>query len=329
MNDIPYPLPKQPSRFIDQLRYFIRKRGLAYKTEQTYVKWTLKYIRFHNKQHPARLNEAHIEMYLDHLAIQLCVAPNTQRTALNALIFLYREFMGRSVEQLNYQYTKPKRRLPTVFSHHEAVAVISQLDGSYRLMAQLMYGGGLRISECLRLRVKDLDFGMKTLIVRESKGGKDRTTLLPEPIYDSLHDQIRKVKVIHNQDLASGYGEVYMPNRLAQKYPSGAKSLEWQYLFPSANRSKDPRSGIIRRHHIFDRTVQKHVKRAIRDAGIHKHASCHTFRHSFATSLLQQGYDIRTIQQLLGHANLETTEIYTHVINQGAYAVISPLQRQV
>jgi len=327
MKDIPKPIPERPSRFIDQLRFFIRKRGLAYKTEQTYVTWTLRFIRFHNRQHPARLNEAHIEMYLDHLSLQLRVAPNTQRTALNALIFLYREFMGRNMENLNYQYSKPNRRLPTVFSRDEALSVIENLEGSYKLMAQLMYGSGLRISECLRLRVKDLDFGMKTLIVREGKGGKDRTTLLPDVLYDELNNQIEKVRLLHNEDLAAGFGEVYMPNRLAIKYPTGAKSLEWQYLFPAKNRSKDPRSDVIRRHHVMDRSVQRKVKQAINKAKIFKHANCHTFRHSFATSLLQKGYDIRTIQQLLGHANLETTEIYTHVINQGAYGVVSPLQR--
>jgi integron integrase len=327
MEDIPKPIPDRPTRFIDQLRFFIRKRGLAYRTEQTYVTWVLKYIRFHNRQHPARLNEAHIEMYLDYLAIQQRVATNTQRTALNALIFLYREFMGRNIENLNYQFTVPKRRLPTVFSREEALSVIDNLEGSFKLMAQLMYGCGLRISECLRLRVKDLDFGMKTLLVREAKGGKDRSTLLPEVLHSSLNKQIEKVQLLHNEDLAAGFGEVYMPGRLAIKYPSGARSLNWQYLFPANNRSKDPRSNITRRHHVMDRTVQRQVKQAIIKAGIHKHANCHTFRHSFATSLLQQGYDIRTIQKLLGHAKVETTEIYTHVVGQGAYGVMSPLQR--
>ena len=327
MQDIPTPLPAQPERFVDKLRFFIRKKGLAYKTEQTYVSWILRYIRFHNKQHPSTLSEAHVEMYLDHLGVQLNAAKNTQRTALNALIFLYREFLGVELKDLSFAHAKKPRKLPVVFSHNEAIRVIAELRGSYKLMAQLMFGSGLRISECIRLRVKDIDFDMGVLIVHNGKGSKDRSTLLPEVLHPALKKQIDMVRLIHERDIEDGVGEVYMPDRLAYKYPGSASSLEWKYVFPSSHYSIDPRSDKKRRHHIMDRSVQRAVKDAITEAGIHKHANCHTFRHSFATSLLQQGYDLRTIQKLLGHANLETTEIYTHVLGKGVNGVISPLER--
>ena len=327
MQDIPRTLPNPPVRFIDKLRFFIRKRGLAFKTEKTYVGWVLRFIRFHNKQHPSTLSEAHIEMFLDDLGVTKNAAKNTQRTALNALVFLYREFLGVELKDINFSYTAVKRRLPVVFSHDEAMSVIHELKGPYKLMAQLMFGSGLRISECIRLRVKDLDFSMNTLIIRDGKGGKDRSTILPLVLHTPLRRQVTLVKARHEQNTDDGFGEVYMPNRLALKYPSSASSLAWQYLFPASRNSIDPRSGKTRRHHVMDRSVQKEVKRAIKSAGILKHASCHTFRHSFATSLLQQGYDIRTIQKLLGHSSVETTEIYTHVIGQGASGVVSPLER--
>ena len=327
MQDIPRVLPNPPIRFIDKFRFFIRKKGLAYKTEKTYVGWVLRYIRFHEKQHPSTLSEAHIELFLDDLGVTKNAAKNTQRTALNALVFLYREFLGVELKDINFSYTRVKRRLPVVFSHDEAMLVINELNAPYKLMAQLMFGSGLRISECIRLRVKDLDFSMNTLIIRDGKGGKDRSTILPPVLHASLRRQVSLVKARHEQDVEDGFGEVYMPNRLAVKYPSSATSLAWQYLFPASRNSIDPRSGKERRHHVMDRSVQKEVKKAIKSAGILKHASCHTFRHSFATSLLQQRYDIRTIQKLLGHSSVETTEIYTHVIGQGASGVVSPLER--
>jgi len=327
MQDIPRVLPNPPIRFIDKFRFFIRKKGLAYKTEKTYVGWVLRYIRFHEKQHPSTLSEAHIELFLDDLGVTKNAAKNTQRTALNALVFLYREFLGVELKDINFSYTRVKRRLPVVFSHDEAMLVINELNAPYKLMAQLMFGSGLRISECIRLRVKDLDFSMNTLIIRDGKGGKDRSTILPPVLHAALRRQVSLVKARHEQDVEDGFGEVYMPNRLALKYPSSATSLAWQYLFPASRNSIDPRSGKERRHHVMDRSVQKEVKKAIKSAGILKHASCHTFRHSFATSLLQQRYDIRTIQKLLGHSSVETTEIYTHVIGQGASGVVSPLER--
>jgi len=327
MQDIPRTLPNPPVRLIDKFRFFIRKRGMAYKTEKTYVGWVLRYIRFHNKQHPSDLSEAHVEMFLDHLGVHLNAAKNTQRTALNALVFLYREFLGVELKDIQFSYSTVKRRLPVVFSHDEAMSVINELQGPYKLMAQLMFGSGLRISECIRLRVKDVDFSMNTLIIRDGKGGKDRSTILPPVLHAALRRQVLFVKAQHEQDTDDGFGEVYMPHRLALKYPSSATALAWQYLFPASRHSTDPRSGKVRRHHVMDRSVQREVKRAIKSAGILKHASCHTFRHSFATSLLQQRYDIRTIQKLLGHTNVETTEIYTHVIGQGASGVVSPLER--
>jgi len=267
-------------------------------------------------------------MYLDYLGIQLGAAKNTQRTALNALIFLYTKFLNVKIENLNFTPSKKHRNLPVVFSHSEALSVINFMTVQYKLMAELMFGSGLRVTECIRLRVKDLDFGMCVLVVRNGKGDKDRSTILPAVLHARLQAQVERVKLSHAQDSEDGCAEVYMPNRLALKYPKAAVSLSWQYLFPAPRTSCDPRSGKVRRHHVMDRTIQKKVRCAITKACINKHASCHTFRHSFATSLLQQGYDIRTIQKLLGHSRVETTEIYTHVINQGANAVKSPLERQ-
>jgi len=329
MNDIPRIIPTPPIRLIDQIRYFIRQRGLAYKTEKTYISWILRYIRFHKLNHPSELSEPHIEMFLDDLAINQYAAKNTQRTALNAIIFLYREFLNIEIKQLSFSYAKSPRKLPVVFSHSEAMCIINELHYPYKLMAQLMFGCGLRISECIRLRVKDLDFAMCVLIIRDGKGGKDRTSVLPKILHEALSDQIDRVRLIHKQDKNNNISGVYLPNRLAIKYPKAEHSLAWQYLFPAKSIGKDPRANVLRRHHVMDRTVQKAVQQAIKNSNIHKHASCHTFRHSFATSLLQQGYDIRTIQKLLGHAKVETTEIYTHVINQGANAVKSPLERCV
>ena len=329
MNDIPKIIPNPPVRLIDQVRFLIRKKGLAYKTEQTYITWILRYIRYHKLHHPSKLSEAHIEMFLDDLSVQQHASKNTQRTALNAIIFLYREFLKLEIKQLKFSYAKAQRRLHVVFSHTEAMTIISYLPSPYKLMAQLMFGCGLRISECIRLRVKDLDFSMGVIIVRDGKGGKDRSTILPSLLNDALRDQIELVRLTLKQDKANNINGVYMPDRLAIKYPAAQHNLEWQYLFPAKNIALDPRANVKRRHHVMDRAVQKEVKKAINQSSIYKHAGCHTFRHSFATSLLQQGYDIRTIQKLLGHTKVETTEIYTHVIKQGANAVKSPLERVV
>lgn len=323
--DVPPRLPARPMRFEHRLRAFIRARNLAYKTERTYFFWIKRFIRFHGMTHPSELGAPAVEGFLSHLAVGRNTSVNTQRTALNALVFLYREFLGMDLGDLSFKHPTKPRRLPVVFSHEEVVAVIAQLEGDYRLIAQLMYGAGLRISEALRLRVKDVEFSLCQLIVRAGKGDKDRVTLLPDSMHAPLKAQIRKVLALHQADLACGAGEVYLPHALARKYPSAPRESAWQYLFPAPGLSVDPRSGVRRRHHLMDRTVQKAFKQAIAAAGIDKHANSHAFRHSFATRLLEAGYDIRTIQKLLGHADVRTTEIYTHVVERGGFGVRSPV----
>ncbi|WP_303292035.1 integron integrase [Marinobacter sp. SS5-14b] len=323
--DIPTPIPAQPTRFLDQLRAFIRLRGLAYKTELTYLFWIKRFIRFQGRKHPRSMGTAEVEAFLSHLVLQANVSVATQRVALNALIFLYREFLGTPLDDLQYEVARKPKRLPTVFSTEEAKNVIAHLQGEYQLVAMLLYGAGLRISEALRLRVKDVDFGMQQLIVRSGKGGKDRITLLPDRLLEPLRIQIESALHLHQSDLAKGLGSVYMPAGLARKYPGASEEAAWQYVFPAPDLSIDPRSGIRRRHHLIDRTVQKHFKNAIREAGIRKPAGSHTFRHSFATRLLEAGYDLRTIQKLLGHSDVRTTEIYTHVVRKGGFGVRSPV----
>lgn len=323
--DIPPALPAQPTRFLDKLRSFMRLRGLAYKTEKTYVFWVKRFIRFHGRKHPETLGTAEVEAFLSHLVLQANASVATQRVALNALIFLYREFLETPLDNLSYEVARKPAKLPTVFSPEEARAAINNLEGEYRLIAMLIYGSGLRINEALRLRVKDVDFGMQQLIVRSGKGNKDRITLLPDSLVQPLTHQIESALHQHSSDLAKGYGSVYLPAGLARKYPNASQEPDWQYVFPAAELSLDPRSGIRRRHHMIDRTVQKNFRLAIRSAGIRKPANSHTFRHSFATRLLEAGYDIRTIQKLLGHADIRTTEIYTHVVRKGGFGVRSPV----
>lgn len=327
MDDIPVAVNPGSARFIDRLRLFIRSRHLAWATEKTYVHWIRRYIHFHGKRHPQDMGAREVVAFLNHLATVQRVSPRTQAIALNALVFLYRQFLQVDLGQLDYQPCRPKRRVPVVFSHAEAMAVIDGLDGSYRLMALLMYGAGLRVMECCRLRIKDVDFGMNELLVRDGKGGKDRRTLLPASTVAGLRLQVERVQRLHAQDVADGFGEVWLPHALERKYPSASRETAWQFLFPSACIGRDPQSGVQRRHHVHPRSIQKRVTQAIRAAGIHKHANCHTFRHSFATRLLDSGYDIRTIQDLLGHADVKTTEIYTHVLNRGGRGVLSPIDR--
>ena len=325
MDDIPKPIPENPTRFLDQVRHFMRAQNKAYKTERTYIYWIKRYIRFHNKQHPKDLRERHIEQFLAHLATQEDSAKNTQKTALNALIFLYRQFFNILKIDLQYQFAQKHTSIPVVFSDAEANAVITHLPAPYDINALLMYGSGLRISECCRLRVGDIDFEMNTIVVRVGKGGKDRITLLPQRLIERLKDQIIQVELLHKQDLQNGFGKVYLPHALAKKYPNAPIELGWQYLFPAQKISTDPRSKIRRRHHVMDATVQNAVKIAIRKTTIRKKCGSHTFRHSFATRLLESGDDIRTIQELLGHSDVKTTEIYTHVVKQGGKGVRSPI----
>ncbi|SDJ50758.1 integron integrase [Microbulbifer yueqingensis] len=328
MDDIRHRIPQaKAGGFIQRLRLHIREAGLSYRTEQTYIHWVKRFIHFHNLRHPEEMGLAEIEAYLTHLGTERDCSVNTQRIALNALVYLYKRFLGRDTGALDFKPAQRARRLPVVYSPAEITAILGQLEGVYRLQVELMYGTGLRSAELLSLRVKDIDFGSNNIYVRAGKGNKDRTTMLPQALIPELRRQIRRVELLHAQDLVEGLGEVYLPDALARKYPAAARELGWQYLFPSAVTGIDPRSGTERRHHMHASTLVKHVRRAVRSAGIRKPARTHAFRHSFATHLLESGYDLRTIQELLGHADVGTTEIYTHVVNRGGKGVLSPADR--
>ncbi|EIK43142.1 integron integrase [Cellvibrio sp. BR] len=325
MEDVRIPLPASPTKFLDQFRVFIRTDGKSYSTENTYVYWVKQFILFNNKAHPQSLGNQEVEAFLTHLSVAKDASPNTQKLALNALMFLYNRFLNTPIEQLNFKYAKKPIRTPTVFTHEEAMSVIDCMVMPYKLLAQLMYGCGLRVSEALRLRVKDVDFAMGYIVIRDGKGFKDRTTLLPKSIISDLKKQIDIVQNLLEYDKTCGIAGVYMPNMLEKKYPSAGHSLGWQFLFPGNEPSKDPRTNLIRRHHIYPTTIQSHVKHAIKKVSIHKHASCHTFRHSFATRLLQAKYDLKQIQTLMGHTDIRTTEIYLHVLDELGDRVKSPL----
>ncbi|HEY80229.1 MAG TPA: integron integrase [Caldilineae bacterium] len=290
------------------------------------MQWIKRFILFHNKRHPKEMGAPEIEAFLTHLAVEEHVAASTQNQALSALLFLYREVLGQEPDiAIHAVRAKKPKRLPTVLTREEVQRVLAHLSGVHLLMAQLLYGSGLRLMECLRLRVKDLDFEQRQIIVRDGKGQKDRITVLPERLIEPLHQHLQQVKRLHEQDLARGYGAVYLPDALARKYPNANREWIWQWVFPSARLSIDPRSGAVRRHHADPSGLQKAVRRAARAAGIRKHVTPHTLRHSFATHLMEAGYDIRTVQELLGHKDVKTTMIYTHVMNKGPYAVRSPL----
>ena len=325
MDDISRAIPAGPLRFLDQLRQDIRARGYAYQTEKTYLHWVRRFILFHNKRHPREMGAEHINSFLSHLGCQRHCSPATQRIALNALVYLYRKFLKVELDALNFEKARIKRRLPVVLTHREVQCILAQLPDKHRLMVSLLYGSGLRQNELLNLRVKDIDFGLSTLTVRSGKGDKDRTTLLPQSVQESLTGQIAFVDKQHTRDIEDCVGDVHLPNALARKYPGAARELGWQFVFPSTTIGACPRTGILRRHHLHHTALRKQVTRARVRAGITKHVKCHTFRHSFATRLLQQGYDIRTIQKLLGHSDLSTTEIYTHVLGRGAMGVVSPV----
>ncbi|PZD72427.1 Tyrosine recombinase XerD [Acaryochloris thomasi RCC1774] len=316
----------RPKKLLDQVRDRLRVKHYAYKTEECYVNWIRRFILFHNKQHPNMMGPVEVEAFLTHLAVHDHVAASTQNQALSALLFLYRDVLHRDLgENINAIRAKRSQHLPTVLTPDEALAVIAQLSGVYRLVAQLLYGSGLRLKEALRLRVKDLDFSQNQISVREAKGSKSRFTMLPVCIADPLKEHLQGVKRLHQQDLEQGYGSVYLPYALERKYPDADRQWIWQYVFPSSQRSIDPRSQMTRRHHLNESSQQKAVKQAARKTGINKRISCHTFRHSFATHLLQNNYDIRTVQELLGHKDVKTTMIYTHVLNKGGKGVLSPL----
>lgn len=325
MDDIPHPLPAKPKKFLHLFRVFIRSKQLAYRTEKTYCLWVKDFLRFHQMTHPKEMGAEQIDEYLSHLAVMRNVSVNTQKTALNALVFLYKQFLGVDVGLLKFQPSNRPQTLPTVFSHNEAKAIIGCLRDEYKIIASLMYGSGLRVMESVRLRVQDVDFENSCIIVRESKGMKWRRTLLPQTLLPGLKQQVEYVAALYAKDSANGMADVYLPNALAKKYPNAAKSLAWQYLFPAKELSKDPRSEARRRHHLGEQAVQRQVKRAIKHCHIHKKAGCHTFRHSFATNLLRAGTDIRNIQEMMGHSDLTTTQIYTHVVGVQERGVVSPV----
>ncbi|MEE8056896.1 MAG: integron integrase [Pseudomonadales bacterium] len=325
MDDIRPNLPDKPTRFMDQFRHFIRSKQLAYKTEKTYCTWVVDFIRYHRMQHPKAMGGIQVDEYLSYLAVKRDLSANSQKTALNALVFMFKRFLNIEVGVLNFTPSSRPKTIPTVFSHEEAKAVIARLCGIYRLMASIMYGSGLRRSEVARLRVQDIDFSNACIVVREAKGMKWRRTLLPKVLIDDLKHQIDFALALHQRDLNEGFGEVYLPNALHKKYKNAPTSPIWQYIFPANRRAQDPRSEKIRRHHINESTLQKKVFIAIRDAKIFKKAGSHTFRHSFATNLLRVGTDIRSIQEMMGHNDLSTTQIYTHVVGIQERGVVSPM----
>lgn len=328
IDDVRPTIPREPVRLMHQLRRHMRDNGYAWKTEKTYVHWIRRFIFFHGKQHPRRLSAVHVEQYLSHLGNERGCSPATQRVALNAIMYLFEKFMGLTLGPLEFNKASPKRRLPVVLSHSEVMQILEHLEDKHRLMVELLYGTGVRLSELLGLRIKDLDFEFNTITVRSGKGDKDRVTLLPASLKTPLLNQVHRVQKLHRRDLEDGFGEVYMPYALARKYPSAAREPGWQFLFPATRIGADPRSGVLRRHHLHESCLRKAIRKARIGAKLVKPVRCHTFRHSFATRLLQQGYDLRTIQNLLGHSDVKTTEIYTHVLGRGVMGVVSPIDSQ-
>ena len=316
----------KPPRLLDQVRDAIRRRNYSYRTEEAYVNWIRRFIYFSGRRHPAELGAAEVTAFVSHLARERDVAAATQNQALSALLFLYKVVLGQPLPWLDeLERAKRPARLPTVLTRGEVERLLAAMRGTKWLMASLLYGSGLRLTECLKLRVKDIDFGYGQILVRDGKGAKDRVTMLPASLVEPLKRQLQVAKVLHDADVAAGYGEVELPDALARKYPRAPYEWAWKFVFPSERLSVDPRSGAIRRHHVYENFVTRGVKRAARAARIEKHVSCHTLRHSFATHLLEAGYDIRTVQELLGHVDVSTTMIYTHVLNKGGRGVASPL----
>ncbi len=315
-------------RLLDRLRGELRVRHLSLRTEDAYVDWARRFILFHGKRHPRELGAAEVAAFLGHLAVERQVSASTQNQAKAALLFLYRHALGVDLPWLDaVVQAKRNRRIPVVLSPGEVRALLDRMDGTMALVARLLYGTGMRLMEGLRLRVKDVDFDRREIVVRDGKGGKDRMTMLPDRVAAGLRSHLEWVRTLHDQDLAEGFGEVFLPDALAGKFKSAPRAWGWQWVFPSALRTADPRSGSQRRHHMHPESVQKAVRLAARAAELVQPVSPHVLRHSFATHLLMAGQDIRTVQELLGHKDVETTMIYTHVLNRGGLGVTSPLDR--
>lgn len=323
-----YESAQQPPRLLDQLRERLRTLNYSIRTEQVYVDWARRFILYHGKRHPRDMGAAEVESFLTHLAVGRQVAAATQNQAKSAILFLYREILGIELPWLKEVVSaKMSRRLPVVLTEREVRELLLQLSGVNGLMAALLYGTGMRLLEGLRLRVKDVEFERREVVIRSGKGDKDRVSVLPENLLMPLREQIARVRALHQKDLDAGCGEVWLPSALARKFPRAGFSLGWQFVFPSPVRSVDPRSGAERRHHLSEQSIQRAIAGAARRTNIDKPVTPHVLRHSFATHLLQAGYDIRTVQELLGHADVSTTQIYTHVMNRGGRGVLSPFDK--
>ncbi len=318
-------MSSQTPKLLDQVRGILRREHYAIRTENAYVHWIKRFILFHNKRHPSEMGKAEIEVFLTDLAKDQNVTASTQNQAFSAIIFLYKRVLGQKIEGINaVRATKPAR-LPVVMTKEETATLIVAIPDVHQLVAKLLYGSGIRLMESLRLRIKDIDFDQHQIIVHNGKGNKHRRTMLPKSLYQPLQEHLQHVKLIHDKDLTDGYGNVYLPYALERKYPNANREWGWQYVFPAPSLSTDPCTSITRRHHLGERSVQQAVRKAVKLVGFSKHVTCHTFRHSFATHLLLEGYDIRTVQELLGHKDIRTTMIYTHILNRGGFAVRSPL----
>ena len=315
-------------KLLDQVREQIRLRHYSIRTEAVYLEWVKRYIRFHKYRHPQEMGGPEVEAFLSDLAVRRDVSASTQNQALSAILFLYKQVLQIELPWMDgvIRARRPQR-LPVVLTREEVASVLAELDGTLWLIASLLYGSGMRLMEALRLRVKDVEFSRLEILIRDGKGQKDRVTMLPRKLAAPLELHLQRVRALHEQDLQEGYGRANLPHALARKYPNAAAEWGWQFVFPSANRSIDPRSGGIFRHHLHEKTIQRSVRNAVRRVGLHKPATPHTLRHSFATHLLESGQDIRTVQELLGHSDVKTTQIYTHVLNRGGLAVLSPLDR--
>lgn len=319
--------PPQGKKLLDQYRDQIRLKQYSPRTEKTYIQWVREYILFHNKRHPREMGVPEINQFITHLVVDRKASASTQNQAISGILFLYRSTLHIELDKTALNFVRPKRgkSVPNVLSVQEAKIIIANMSGTYKIMTQIMYGSGLRLMECMRLRVKDIDFENHRILVYDGKGGDDRVTMLPDKIIVPLQEHLQHVKIMHQKDLSNGLGSVHMPYALDKKYTAAHKQWIWQYVFPASTFFTDAESGVTRRHHIHESALQRAIRVAVKTANINKRVTPHTFRHSFATHLLQNGYDIRTVQELLGHKDVKTTMIYTHVLQRGGLAVKSPL----